>query len=180
MIAAARRRGNCRCSPARNCRLRRQGEPPSGGGENAVPTAGGLPGSPGGDKGDRTPSMVSCPLLTPLTFLRADASRMCSETGLRGLGSVRRFAFGTPLCPEFTLRGLPRVTVRGQTVQGGSVLLRKAPLRSSVDPWSTKRPCGPLAFRRATEGSRVLRRVWGSQEGAREPYGALAPFCSRR
>ena len=21
------------------------------------------------------------------------------------------------------------------------------------------------------------RRVWGSQEGAREPYGALAPFC---
>ena len=43
MIAAARRRGDCRCSPARNCRLRRQGEPPSGGGENAVPTAGGLP-----------------------------------------------------------------------------------------------------------------------------------------
>ena len=24
------------------------------------------------------------------------------------------------------------------------------------------------------------RRVWGSQEGAREPYGALAPFCPRR
>ena len=24
------------------------------------------------------------------------------------------------------------------------------------------------------------RRVWGSQEGAREPYGALAPFCLRR
>ena len=48
-IAAARRRGKRRCSPARNCRLRRRGEPPSGGGENAVPTAGGLPGSPGGD-----------------------------------------------------------------------------------------------------------------------------------
>ena len=28
---------------------RRRGEPPSGGGENAVPTAEGLPGSPGGD-----------------------------------------------------------------------------------------------------------------------------------
>ena len=70
--------------------------------------------------------------------------------------------------------------MRGQTVQGGSVPLRKAPLPSMGCPWSTKRHCGPLAFRRATEGSRVLRRVWGSQEGAREPYGALAPVCPRR
>ena len=93
---------------------------------------------------------------------------------------MRRFAFGTLLCPEFSLRSSPRITVRGQTVQGDGGTLRKAPLRSSVDPWSTKRPCGPLAFRRATEGSRVLRRVWGSQEGAREPYGALAPFCPCR
>ena len=93
---------------------------------------------------------------------------------------MRRADFGTLLCPEFTLRDLPRITVRGQTVQGVRLVLRKAPLRSSVDPWSTRRPCGPLALRRATEGSRVLRRVWGSQEGAREPYGALAPFCLRR
>ena len=28
--------------------------------------------------------MVSCPLLTPLTFLRADTSEMCSETRVRG------------------------------------------------------------------------------------------------
>ena len=35
-------------------------------------------------KGDRTPSMVSCPLLTPLTFLCADTSKMCSETGVTG------------------------------------------------------------------------------------------------
>ena len=82
--------------------------------------------------------------------------------------------------PEVSLRDLPRITVRGQTVQGGGGTLRKALLRSSVLPWSTKRHCGPLAFRHATEGSRVLRRVWGSQEGAREPYGALAPFCLRR
>ena len=90
---------------------------------------------------------------------------------------MRRADFGTLLCPEFPLRDLPRITVRGHSVQNDSVPLRKAPLRSSVDPWSTKRPCGPLAFRRATEGSRVRRRVWGCQEGAREPYGALAPFC---
>ena len=78
------------------------------------------------------------------------------------------------------MRDLPRITVRGHSVQGVCFPLRKAPLLSSVCPWSTKRHCGPLAFRRATEGSRVQRRVWGRQEGAREPYGALAPFCLRR
>ena len=125
--------------------------------------------------------MVSCPLLTPLTFLcAATPFGRAAKRGLRGLGSVRRADFGTLSGPEVSLRGLPRITVRGQTVQGDGVLLRKAPLPSSVLPWSTKRHCGPLAFRRATEGSRVLRRVWGSQEGAREPYGALAPFCLRR
>ena len=125
--------------------------------------------------------MVSCPLLTPLTFLcAATPCGRAAKRGVRGLGSVRRADFGTLLCPEFPLRDLPRITVRGQTVQGGGGTLRKAPLPSSVDPWSTRRHCGPLAFRRATEGSRVLRRVWGSQEGAREPYGALAPFCLRR
>ena len=59
----------------------------------------------------------------------------------------------------------PRMTVRGQTVQGVCFLLRKAPLRSMVYSWSTKRPCGPLACRRATEGSRVLRKGWGVKRG---------------
>ena len=40
--------------------------------------------SPAGTKGDRTPNMVSCPLLTPLTFLCAVTSEMCSETGVTG------------------------------------------------------------------------------------------------
>ena len=78
---------------------------------------------------------------------------------------MRRADFGTLLCPEFTLRSSPRITVRGQTVQGGGGTLRKAPLPSRMCPWSTKRPCGPLAFRRATEGSRVLRKGWGVKRG---------------
>ena len=110
--------------------------------------------------------MVSCPLLTPLTFLCAATPFGCAaKRGLRGLGSVRRAAFGTLSGPEFTLRKLPRITVRGQTVQGACLALRKAPLRSRVCSWSTKRPCGPLVFRRATEGSRVLRKVWGVKRG---------------
>ena len=106
--------------------------------------------------------MVSCPLLTPLTFLLALTHRRCAaKRGSRELGSVRRADFGTLSGPEFPLRYPPRITVRGHSVQGGGVPLRKAPLPSRVYSWSTKRPCGPLAFRRATEGSRVLRKGWG-------------------
>ena len=110
--------------------------------------------------------MVSCPLLTPLTFLRAATPfGRAAKRELRGLGSVRRADFGTLSGPEVSLRDLPRITVRGHPVQSGSSPLRKAPLRSRVVPWSTKRPCGPLAFRRATAGSRVLRKVWGVKRG---------------
>ena len=140
-----------------------------------------MPVFTGGNKRGIRHRMVSYPPLdSPSSSFALTHRRCAAKRGLRGLGSVRRADFGTLLCPEFTLRSSPRITVRGQTVQGVRLVLRKAPLRSSVDPWSTKRHCGPLAFRRATEGSRVLRRVWGSQEGAREPYGALAPFCPCR
>ena len=136
------RRGDCRC-------------PPTG---NAVSTAGAK-----GDVGHLRFPMS--PLDTPLTFRWPLSEAFAAKRGLRGLGSVRRFAYGTLSGPEVSLRDLPRITVRGQTVQGGSVPLRKAPLPSSVDPWSTRRLCGSLAFRRATEGSRVLRKVWGVKRG---------------
>ena len=78
---------------------------------------------------------------------------------------MRRADFWTLYYPEFPLRKAPRITVRGHPVQDDSVPLRKAPLRSRIVPWSTKRPCGPLAFRRATEGSRVPRKGWGVKRG---------------
>ena len=60
-------------------------------------------------KGDRTPSMVSCPLLTPQTFLLALTHRRCAaKRGLREHDSGRRADFGTLLCPEFTLRDWQR------------------------------------------------------------------------
>ena len=90
---------------------------------------------------------------------------------------MRRFAFGTLSDPEFTLRSSPRITVRGHPVQGGSVPLRKALLPSRVYPWSTKRHCGPLAFRRATEGSRVPRKVRGVKRGQETMFGVLSPFA---
>ena len=123
--------------------------------------------------------MVSCLLLTPLTFLcAATPCGRAAKRGVRGLGSVRRADFGTLLCPEVSLRDLPRITVRGQTVQGGSGTLRKAPLRSSVDPWSTKRHCGPLAFRRATEGSRGLKEGLGASRGGKGTIRCPCPLLS--
>ena len=123
--------------------------------------------------------MVSCPLLTPLTFLcAATPFGRAAKRGLRGLGSVRRADFGTLSGPEVSLRGLPRITVRGQTVQGDGVLLRKAPLPSSVLPWSTKRHCGPLAFRRATEGSRGLKEGLGASRGGKGTIRCPCPLLS--
>ena len=105
------------------------------------------------------------PLDTPLTFRWPLSKAFAAKRGLRGLGSVRQAAYGTLSDPEVSLRYPPRITVRGQTVKGGSVPLRKAPLPSRAYPWSTRRPCGPLAFRRATGGSRVLRKGWGVKRG---------------
>ena len=52
-----------------------------------------------GAKGDRTPSMVSCPLSTPLTFLCADTSEMCSETGVTGARFRASGRFGDAVMP---------------------------------------------------------------------------------
>ena len=107
------------------------------------------------------------PLDSPKPSFALTHRRCAAKRGLRGFGSVRRAAFGTHCCPEFTLRKPPRITVRGQTVQSACFALRTAPLRSRVYPWSSERPCGPLVFRRATEGSRVLRKVWGVKRGTK-------------
>ena len=116
------------------------------------------------------------PLDTPLTFRWPLSKAFAAKRGLRGLGSVRRAGFWKLSGPEVSLRDLPRITVRGQTVQGGSVPLRKAPLRSRVCPWNTKHICGHLAFRRATEGRRVRGKMWGCQEGDKKPGGCLGPL----
>ena len=121
---------------------------------------------PAGAKGGKGTVWFPCPLLTPPNPpLDATPFGRAAKRGMRGLSSVRRFAYGTLLCPEFSLRETPRITVRGHPVQGVCFPLRKAPLRSRVCSWSSKRPCGPLAFRRATEGSRVLRKGWRVKRG---------------
>ena len=131
-----------------------------------------------GQKGKRAPGMVPFPPLdSPKPSFEPLSKAFAAKRGRRGLGSVCRADFGTLLCPEVNLRDLPRITVRGQTVQSACFALRTAPLRSRVYPWSSERPCGPLAFRRATGGSRVQRRVWGVKRG-KGTIGALSPLVS--
>ena len=138
----------------------------------------GVPVFTGGNKRGKGHRMVPFPPLdSPKPSFEPISKAFAAKRGRRGLGSVRRFAYGMLLCPEVTLRKPPRITVRGRTVQGACFALRKAPLPSSVDPWSTERPCGPLAFRRATGGSRVQRRVWGVKRG-KGTIGALSPLVS--
>ena len=74
------------------------------------------------------------------------------------------------------MRYPPRITVRGHPVQGVRLVLRKAPLPSMVCPWSTKRHCGPLAFRRATEGSRGLKEGLGESRGGKGTIRCPCPL----
>ena len=163
--------GGVRHDMAGECRRTAAGVPVFTGGERRAHGE--------GQKGKRAPGMVPFPPLdSPKPSFEPLSKAFAAKRGKRGLGSVRLSACGTLYCPEFPLRYPPRITVRGQTVQGGGVLLRKAPLPSSVVPWSTKRHCGPLAFRRATEGSRVRGKMWGCQEGDKKPGGCLGPLLS--
>ena len=101
-IAAVWRR-RCRCSPA----------------GYAVPTARGKRG-----QGHR---MVPLPPLdSPKPSFALTHRRCAAKRGLRGLGSVRRAAFGRLLCPEFPLRDPPRITVRGHPVQGANTVAAKS------------------------------------------------------
>ena len=120
--------------------------------------------------------MSTSPLLTPLTFLRADTSEMCSETRVRGsIPGVVSLMCGCNAL-NLLLRSSPRITVRGHLVQGANSVAAKSSASIKGDACGAPNTSVGLAFRRATEGRRVLRRVWGVKRGQREPYGALAPF----
>ena len=69
----------------------------------------------------------------------------------------------------------PRTVMRGglRKVNSGPDSVPKANRRTEPSPRFSR-------FAARPQGVAAQRRVWGSQEGAREPYGALAPFCLRR
>ena len=143
-----------------------------GGPRKAVPTA-------GGKRGKTT--KVFFPLLTPRPFLR---TRLPSVARLKARGPQGRLllqehildrsgAFRSANQAPCTV--WPRTVMRGglRKVNSGSNSLPKAARRTEPSPRNPR-------FAAQPKGVAAQRRVWGSQEGAREPYGALAPFCLRR
>ena len=144
------------------------------------PSAAETPCPPAGAKGDRTP-MVSCPLLTPLTFLwtRLPAVARLNARGPQGRLVLQEYtldrsgAFRSGELPLCT--GWPRTVMRGKPrkLTSGPYSVPKPARRTEPSPRFPR-------FAARPKGVAAQRRVWGSQEGAREPYGALAPFCPRR
>ena len=141
---------------------------------------GGWPGSPGGDKRGRD-TKVSLPLLTPQPFLR---TRLPSVARLKARGPQGRLVLQGHILDRsgaFRSRTLPLCTVWPRTVMRGS--LRKVNSGHNSIPKSARRtelsPVSPVSPR-DQRASRRKGGFGGSQEGAREPYGALAPFCLRR
>ena len=69
----------------------------------------------------------------------------------------------------------PRTVMRGalRKENSGHNSVPKPARRTEPSPRNPR-------FAARPKGVAVQRKVWGSQEGAREPYGALAPFCPRR
>ena len=122
-----------------------------------------LPPSGGGDKRGQGHQMVPLPPLdSPKPSFALTHRRCAAKRGKRGLGSVRRFAFGTLSGPEFTLRKPPRITVRGQTVQGanavaakGSASIKRVPLEHQTSLWDPRildaRPKGVASKGRSGE-----------------------------
>ena len=125
--------------------------------------------------------MVSCPLLTPLTFLwtrlppvaRLKARGPQGRLVLQGYTLDRSGAFRSTNQTPCTI--WPRTVMRGELrkVNSGPESVPKSARRTEPSPRNSR-------FAARPQGVAAQRRVWGSQEGAREPYGALAPFCPRR
>ena len=139
-----------------------------------------MPPPGGGGKRGRD-TKVSLPLLTPQPFLwtrlpsvaRLNARGPQGRLVLQGYTLDRSGAFRSGVQAPCTV--WPRTVMRGELRKGnsGHNSVPKSARRTEPSPRNPR-------FAARPKGVAAQRRVWGSQEGAREPYGALAPFCLRR
>ena len=121
--------------------------------------------------------MVSCPLLTPRTFLcAATPFGRASKRGLRGLGSGRLSAYIQLSCPEFRLRGWQRCQCAARRCRAAAFCCE--PLR--FDQWCTLGapdvPVGPSHFAARPQGVAAQRKVRGVKRGQETMFGVLSPF----
>ena len=146
--------------------------PPSDGGEcRALPAE---------TRGDRAP-MVPFPLLTPQTLLW---TRLPSVARLNARGPQGRLVLqGSAFDGSGAFRSTNQTpcTIWPRTVMRGALRKENSGPNSVPKPARRTEPSPRFSrFAARPKGVAAQRKVWGSQEGAREPYGALAPFCPRR
>ena len=140
--------------------------------------AGGLPGSPGGDKWGRD-TKVSLPLLTPQPFLR---SRLPPVARLKARGPQGRLVLqGITLDRSGAFRSANPApcTVWPRTVMRGG--LRKVNSGHNSDPKSARRPESCSRNPRFAAHLRCVsaKEGLGSQEGTGNHWCPV-PFCLRR
>ena len=139
----------------------------------------GLPPPGGGGKRGRD-TKVFLPLLTPQPFLRTrlpsvarlkargpQGRLVLQDTALDGSGAFRR-----------TRRTLCTVCPRTDSAANHARQIQGLTASQNLPDARNRAPVPSVSLHISDVSAQ--RRVWGSQEGAREPYGALAPFCLRR
>ena len=120
----------------------------------------------GGNKRGQGHRMVPLPPLdSPKPSFALTHRRCAAKRGLRGLGSVRRAGFGRLSGPEFTLRDLQRCQCAARRCRALDLRCEKLRFHQVLYLGAPNVPVGSSHFRRATEGSRVLRKVRGVKRG---------------
>ena len=89
--------------------------------------------------------MVSCPLLTPLTFLCADTSEMCSETGVTGARFRASVRFWDAVMPRISLAWFaahnsarPDSAGRPRSAAKSSASIKDVPLEHQTSLWAPR------------------------------------------
>ena len=110
--------------------------------------------------------MSTSPLLTPQTFLRdATPCGRASKRELRGLGSGRRFAYGTLSSPEFTLRDWQRCQCATIRCRALDCLCEKLRFNQSQCLGAPDTSVGPSHLAAQPQGVAAKRKDWGVKRG---------------
>ena len=140
----------------------------------------GVPPPGGGGKRGRRHQMVSYPPLnSPSSSLGRDSLR--SRVKKRGAHRCVWCSKAQPLIEaELFAAERRRPALSGRALLCAAPYARKIQGNTAAYKLENARNRAPYPVSLHISDVSAQRRVWGSQEGAREPYGALAPFCLRR